>query len=157
MSLLLRPVIDVKLAYGYGTVVLGTIAATGLVALIDAVMMFAVVAPLPNAAASIMSVAIILAVISLVVMILRHIAAVAIVAVTLVALEPVVIPGNPAAVHYVALVVVAVLPEDAVATSGKSAVTVGTAMTLQRKSVVETEMVLSVIRRGGNAVMRADV
>jgi len=117
-----------------------TIAATGLVALIDAVMTFAVVAPLPNAAASIMSVAIILAVISLVVMILRNIAAVAIVAVMRVVPGPVVIPGNPAAVQYVALVVVAVLPEHAVASPGTSAVMIGSAMTLQRKSVAEMEM-----------------
>ncbi|KPL19194.1 MAG: hypothetical protein AMJ75_12695 [Phycisphaerae bacterium SM1_79] len=84
-------------------------------------------------------------------------AAVLVVAVTNVAAAPAVIPVKPAAVQYVALVVVAVWGEDAVATSGKSAVTVGIATILPRKNVVETEMVLYVIRRGGNAVMRPDV
>lgn len=85
-------------------------------------------------------------------------AAVASVAVTFVATATAVNPVmKPAAVASVALVIVAVLPIYAVATSGKSAVKIETAMTLQRNSVVETEMVLYVIRRGGNAVMRADV
>ena len=82
-------------------------------------------------------------------------AAVPIVAVTNVVVVRVVNPGKPAAVATAASVIAAMVT-CAVAPLGKLAVTIQPAMTLQRKSVVDTEMVLYVIR-WGNAVTRADV
>jgi len=134
------------------------LAAMGVVAIMNAVMTFAVVAPLPNAAASIISVAILTVVLTLAVPPERS-AAAPVVGAGCVVVTISVMRVKPNAADLPIKTVVrasAAMVTCAVAPLAICVVMIQPAMIVWMKSVVDTEMVLSVIR-WGNAVTRADV